>query len=112
MTTFQERERAFEAKFAHDEEFRFLVIARRDKLFARWAAQRLGVSGEDEAGLTASVLAIRDGPGHDDAVLRHVADVFSGRGVDLRRPELAAALDRCAAQARQQLLDDPHVTRH
>ena len=34
MTTFQEREQAFEAKFAHDEEFRFLVTARRVKLFA------------------------------------------------------------------------------
>jgi hypothetical protein len=40
MTTFEDRERAFEAKFAHDEEFRFLVTARRDKLFAQWAGQR------------------------------------------------------------------------
>ena len=111
MTTFQERERAFEAKFAHDEEFRFLVLARRDKLFARWAAGRLGLSGQDEAGLTASVLAVRDGPGHDEAVLRHVAGAFSGRGADVDRPELASALDRCAAQARQQLMDDPPVFR-
>ena len=107
MTTFQEREQAFEAKFAYDEEFRFLVLARRDKLFARWAAGRLGLTGQDEAGLTASVLALRGGPGHDEAVLRHVAQAFSGRGVGVGRPELASALDRCAAQARQQLLDDP-----
>lgn len=112
MTTFQERERAFEAKFAHDEEFRFLVLARRDKVFARWAAERLGVSGQDEASLTASVLAIRNGPGHDEAVLGRIADAFASRGAGIGRPELAAALDRCAAQARQQLLDSPPAARH
>ena len=45
MLTFEDRERAFEAKFAHDEEFRFLVTARRDKLFAQWAAARCRLSG-------------------------------------------------------------------
>ena len=44
MTTFHEREQAFEAKYARDEEFRFLVTARRDKLFARWTAARLSIS--------------------------------------------------------------------
>lgn len=112
MTTFQERERAFEAKFVHDEESRFLVLARRDKLFARWAAERLGVSGQDGASLTASVLAIRDGPGHDEAVLGHIADAFARRGAGTSRPELTAALNRCATQARQQLLDDSPVSRH
>jgi hypothetical protein len=41
-TMFHERDRAFEAKFAHDEEFRFRVAARRDRLFAQWAAGVLG----------------------------------------------------------------------
>jgi hypothetical protein len=44
---FHERERAFEAKFAHDEEFRFRVGARRDRLFAEWAAEMLGLSREE-----------------------------------------------------------------
>ena len=37
MTTFDKREEAFEAKFAHDEELRFLAIARRNKLLGAWA---------------------------------------------------------------------------
>jgi hypothetical protein len=43
---FHEREQAFEAKFAQDEEFRFLVAARRDKLLDRWAAAALGLSSQ------------------------------------------------------------------
>ena len=45
MTIFDSRERAFEAKFAHDEEFRFLVTARRDKLLARQVAAKLNLQG-------------------------------------------------------------------
>ena len=91
MTTFQERERAFEAKFAHDEEFRFLVLARRDKVFARWAAERLGVSGQDEASLIASVLAIRNGPGHDEAGGDGAA--LPGVGAGRHRAPERAAID-------------------
>jgi len=43
MPTFEDRERAFEAKFAYDEEFRFLVAARRNKLFAAQVAEQLGL---------------------------------------------------------------------
>ena len=107
LTTFQEREQAFEAKYAHDEEFRFLVTARRDKLFAQWAAERLGLSGQAKADLATSVLAVRDGAGHDEAVLKHVAAAFAGQRNSAKGPELAAALNHCAAQARQQLLDGP-----
>ncbi len=107
MTTFQDRERAFEAKYAHDEEFRFLVTARRDKLFAQWAAERLDMTGDHKADLTAAVLAIRDGAGHDERVLEHMARVLSGRGKSTLRSELATALDHCGAQARQQLLEGP-----
>lgn len=46
MTTFDERERAFERKFAHDEEMRFRALARRNKLFGAWACERMGLTGE------------------------------------------------------------------
>ena len=105
MTTFQEREQAFEAKFAHDEEFRFLVTARRDKLFAQWAADRLQLDGAARAALTTSVLALRDGRGHDDALRSHVARVLTDAGHTIPAPELDAALNECAARAQQQLLD-------
>ena len=64
MTTmFHERERAFEAKFAHDEEFRFLVGARRDRLFAEWAAEILGLSREEGDALVKAVTGSPTGQG-------------------------------------------------
>ncbi len=107
MTTFQDREQAFEAKFAHDEEFRFLVTARRDKLFAQWAAERLRLSGQARTDLTASILALRDDAGHDELLLKQMARAFSEHGSSAQDAELAAALNNCAAQARQQILDGP-----
>ena len=104
MTTWQERERAFEAKFAHDEEFCFLAAARRDKLFAGWAAERFHLSDSAATDLTASVLAVRDGAGHDERLLRHMRDALAGHGHHPQPGELTAALDACAVQAREQML--------
>ncbi len=105
--TFHDREQAFEAKFAHDEEFRFIATAHRDKLFARWAAATMGLSGEGGEALVAAVLAIPDGPGHDQALLQHIAGLLSTRDGGARDGDLSAALDRCAQQARQQLIETP-----
>ena len=107
MTTFHEREQAFEAKFAHDEEFRFLVMARRDKLFARWAAVQLQSSAQATADLTESVLAMRGGKDHDANLLKHMAKSFSEHDSTVSEGKLAAALHSCAVEARQQLLDRP-----
>ena len=109
MTTWQERERAFEAKFAHDEEFRFLVTARRDKLFAGWAAERFRLSDPAATDLTASVLAVRDGAGHDERLLQHMRSALADQGHHLQPGELTAALDACAVQARQQILQGPRA---
>ena len=46
MTTFDERESAFENKFAHDEEMAFRAEARCNKLLGLWAAEMLGKSGD------------------------------------------------------------------
>lgn len=107
MTDLQDRENAFEAKFARDEELRFLADARRDKLFAHWAASAAGISGDSENALVSDVLAIPDGPEHEAAVLRHVRGVMAARGVAVVDPHLHAALDRCAAEAFRQLTEHP-----
>ena len=105
-TTLRDREQSFEAKFARDEEFRFRVTARRDKLFAQWAAARLGLRDEAAASLVKAVLAIPDGPSHDPALLKHVAEAFA-RNQHASEGELLDALELCARQARDQLLESP-----
>ncbi len=110
-TTFRDREMAFEAKFAHDEEFRFLATARRDKLFAGWATTRLRLAADKAEALVKALLAIPGGPAHDQAVLQHMAGVFARRGDALPHEILAAELERCAEQARRELIALP-LTHH
>lgn len=104
MTTFDEREQAFEAKYAHDENFRFLVAARRDKLFAKWLAGRLHLSDKAAADLTTSILSVTDGSGHDARLLDHTMTLFPASGVQIERTDLADALNACGIDARQQLM--------
>lgn len=106
MTGFMEREQAFEAKYAHDEELRFLVAAHRDKLLAGWAAERLHMAFNARSGLVASILAVREGHDHDKQVLATIAAAYSHYGNTVVATELAAAMEMCADQARCQLMAD------
>ncbi len=107
MPMFEERERAYEAKYAHDEEFQFLLTARRDKLLAGRVADRLDMEDRDRAALTQAVLAVPDGPRHDALLLEHLKGVFLDRGSIFPDAEMARLLADCAAQATQQLIDQP-----
>lgn len=79
MTTFEDREKAFEAKFAHDAEMRFNIRARRDRLVGLWAAGLLGKSGE-VAEDYAAALIVKDlqHPG-DEEVLAKLAQDLIGK---------------------------------
>ena len=107
MTMFESRERAFEAKYAHDEEVRFLVTARRDKLMARLVAERLGMADAAQDELTAAILQLRDGPGHDALLIQLIAGTLQAHGNPTPAAEVAGWLVDCAAQAQQQLLAGP-----
>jgi hypothetical protein len=56
MSTFDEREKGFEAKYKHDQETRFKVTARRNKLLGLWAAEQLGLSGTEAEAYARNVL--------------------------------------------------------
>lgn len=105
--TFRDREQAFEAKFAHDEEFRFLAAARTDKFFARWAANKLRLDNEAAERLVKEVLAIPNGPGHNQAMLRHIAAVLAAHGAGVAEHALATALDECRQEALRQSTETP-----
>jgi len=110
-TTFQDREQAFEAKFAHDEEFRFLAYARRDKLFAHWAANRLQLSEVATEALVKEVLAIPNRTAHDRAVLDHIVGALLAHGIRISEADLAKTLSACMQDAIQQLGEaPPHQT--
>ena len=100
MTTFDERERAFEAKFAHDEEHAFRLQARRDRLLGEWAGAVLGKTGGALESYVASVVrADVQGPGDEDVALRVEADLAGRPEAAEVRERMKALLDALRAEA-------------
>ena len=92
MTTFDERERAFETKYAHDEEMRFKLIAKRNVLFGRWVGEQLGKTGDDlEAYAKSVVVADLEEAGDDDIFRKVEADLKDG-GITIDRVTLKTKL--------------------
>lgn len=76
MTTFNDREQAFESKFAHDADMQFKASARCHKLLGYWAAEKLGKTGDDAESYAKSVvIADLSEPGHEDVVRKVTADM-------------------------------------
>jgi hypothetical protein len=103
MTGFDDRERAFEAKFAHDEEMKFKAAARRNKLLGLWAAELLGKSESEAAEYAREVIKSDfEEAGHED-VVRKVAGDLGG----LSDPDtVRAKMDELLVVAKAQLLGE------
>ena len=103
MTTFDDRERSYEAKFAHDADLRFKAEARRNRLLGEWAAGLLGKTG-DEARTYALTVVTSDfeQPGEDD-VFRKVAGDLAGKADEATERAKMAEL---RAEARRQVVDE------
>ena len=105
MTLFDERERGFEAKFAHEQDLQFRLVARRDKLFAAWAAAELGLSPAATAELMQAVIHLGNGPEHDERLLDLMMTHFPERPDFPLRTWLGANLATCGIEAHAQLID-------
>ncbi|MFV0279431.1 MAG: DUF1476 domain-containing protein [Rhodoblastus sp.] len=93
MTTFDKREDSFEKKFAHDEELRFRATARRNRLLAAWAAEKLGKQpGDADAYFKEVMMADLEEAGDDDVIRKIVAD-FAKAGVDQSEHQIRRTMD-------------------
>ncbi|MES2833823.1 MAG: DUF1476 domain-containing protein [Pseudomonadota bacterium] len=100
MTTFDDREKGFETKFALDQEQEFKAMARRNKLLGLWAAEKMGLSAESaEQYASAVVRADFEQPGEED-VFRKIAGDFEGSGMEVRESEIRRKMDELASIAR------------
>ena len=100
MTTFNDRENAFENKYAHDEETKFKIAARANKLLGLWAAELLGKSGDDAAAYALEVIKSDfEEAGHEDVVRKVVTD-FNGEMSD---DEVRAKLVELTSTAVEQI---------
>lgn len=103
MSSFKDREKGFENKFAHDQELQFRATARRNKLFGQWAAGLLGLSGDAAEAYVAEVIrADLDEPGDDDVFRKVFADL-QAKGVDQSEHQVRRKLEELMAEAMRQL---------
>ena len=103
MTTFDDRERGYEAKFARDADLEFRVTARRNKLVAHWAAALMKLTPEEtEAYAKAVVQADFEEAGDEDVVRKLIGDLTAA-GIDIDETAVRRAIDEQLAEARRQL---------
>ncbi|MFN4129200.1 MAG: DUF1476 domain-containing protein [Paracoccaceae bacterium] len=103
MSTFDDRERAYEAKFAHDADLRFKAEARRNRLLGEWAAGLLGKTGDDARAYAMSVVTSDfEEPGEEDVFRKVEADLTGHADPAEIRAQMAALMD----EARRQVIDE------
>ena len=104
MTTFDDRENAFENKFAHDQEMSFRITARRNKLVGQWAAAKMGLTAEETDAYAKSVVQADFEEAGDEDVIRKVLGDLTAAGVDTSDEDVRQALADRTVEARRQLM--------
>ena len=99
MSTFDKREEGFEKKYALDAEQKFRAEARRNKLLGLWAAEQLGLSGDEAAAYAKEVVASDFEEAGDGDVLRKVQGDLTAKGVSVTEPAIRAKMDELMATA-------------
>jgi len=103
MTSFDDREKSFERKFALDEELSFKANARRNKLLGLWAAEKMGLSGDEAQAYAREVVkADLEEPGEED-VFRKIRGDFDAKSVDQSDHQIRRAMSDLLAEAVRQI---------
>jgi hypothetical protein len=106
MTSFDDREKAYEKKFAHDAELQFKASARRNKLLGVWAAEKMGMTGDDvEAYAKSVVLADLEEPGDED-VFRKIRVDFDDAGIEQSDHQIRRTMDELMDKTVAQIESD------
>ncbi len=99
MSTFDDRENAFESKYAHDADMQFRAEARRNKLLGLWAAGLMGQTGDAAAAYALEVVnADFEEAGHEDVVRKVVADLAGKASADVVRDKMVELMKVAKSQ--------------
>jgi hypothetical protein len=102
MTTFDDREKAYENKLVHDEELKFKATVRRNRWLGLWAAAKLGKSAAAADDYAAEIIAAEiDG---NDAVFRKLRADFDAAGIKLSDHQIRREMDELFARANQEVM--------
>ena len=103
---FDEREKAFEQKWAHDEELRFKVEARRDKLLGLWAAGEMGISGAEADAYARTIVEADMEEAGDSDVFEKVKADFAAKGIARTDHLIRGKMDELLAVAKDQVMHE------
>lgn len=106
MSTFDKREQAFEAKFAHDAELQFKVAARRNRLVGLWAAELLGLKGDAAVAYAQSLVKSDLEEDGSEDVFRKLRGDFDGKGIAQSDHQIRRAMDEYLQEAIRQIRDE------
>jgi hypothetical protein len=106
MPTLADREKQFEARFKHDQEFKFKATARRNRLLGLWAAQRLGLLGDAAEEYAKRVVDAQFEPAGNEHVVNKVADDLGAKDPTLTPARIRFELEHFAEQAKRQLMKE------
>ena len=104
MTSFSDKERAEEAKYARDEEMQFRVAARRNRLLGGWAAEKMGLTAAEADAYGKAVIQADFEEAGDEDVIRKVLGDLTAAGVEVDEAEIRAALEAKSVEARRALM--------
>ncbi|MDB5712844.1 MAG: hypothetical protein JWO15_241 [Sphingomonadales bacterium] len=104
MTTFDDRERAFETKYARDEDMAFRITARRNRLLGVWAAELMKLTPEETGSYATSVVQAEFEEAGDEDVVRKLLGDMLAAGVEVDDSTIREALTVKTVEARRQLM--------
>jgi len=103
MSSFDKRQEGFEKKFALDAEQKFKAEARRNKLLGLWAAEKLGITGDDAAAYAREVVSADFEEAGDQDVQNKVVKDFAAKGVAVTAAEVRVKMDELMGLAAAQV---------
>ena len=105
MTTFDDRERAFESQYARDQEMQFKIVARRNRLLGHWAAKKMGLTEAEADAYARDVIRADFEEAGDEDVIRKLLGDLTSAGVEIEESAIRQALEHKTVEARRQFIE-------
>ncbi|HEX8639671.1 MAG TPA: DUF1476 domain-containing protein [Allosphingosinicella sp.] len=105
MTTFDDRQRAFESQYARDQELQFKVVARRNRLLGHWAAKKMGLTEAEADAYARDVIRADFEEAGDEDVIRKLLGDLTSAGVEVSESEIRQTLEHKTVEARRHFIE-------
>ena len=106
MSSFEDRQKGFEAKYAHDAEMQFKAEARRNKLLGLWAAGKMGLTGDAAEAYSKEVVAADFEEAGDEDVYRKVSGDLDAKSIGVSEQEIRDQMVALMGEAKAQLMQE------